>query len=67
MQMGIFDRVYGLLEVCDYMHLFMVVYAYICSMVKDRIRAESRSKYISDRVRPSTACGYGAFEPLTYR
>jgi len=60
MQMGIFDRVYGLLEVCDYMHLFMVVYAYICSMVKDRVRAVRRSNFARDRAHMSTARECGA-------
>ena len=65
--MGVFDKVYDLMGVCDYTRLYAVIYAYICSMVKDRTFALNRSKKTIDRVRPSTACGYGAAVPLTNR
>ena len=65
--MGVFDKIYDLLEVCDYTRLYAVIYAYICSMVKDRLRVMNRYKYMRDRARSSTACGYGASVPLTVR
>jgi len=61
MQMGIFDKMYGLLGLRVFMHLFTVIYAYICVDVKDRSRAKNQSKFGAYIYARSNARGGGAY------
>ena len=43
-----------------------VIYAYICSMVKDRMRTLNHPKFFDAHIRPPSARGYGANVTLAY-
>ena len=60
--MGVFDKIYDLLEVCDYTRLYVVIYAYICSMVKGRMRTLNHATFIPIHTRAYTAYGHGAVD-----
>jgi len=62
-----FDKVYDLLGTRGYTRLFMVIYAYICSMVKGCMRALNHPKILEYARTRYMARGRGAIVPLSTR